>query len=208
MLKINNLRHSYDHESMMSYPDWEVASGHHGLILGNSGCGKTTLLHLIGGLMPPKNGTIEIDGDILNEKASGSLDQYRGENIGIVFQKPHLIRSLTVQENLSLVQYLVHKRQNIPRIREVLESLDISDLAKRKVHQISQGQAQRVSIARAVINSPKLLLADEPTASLDDENCMKAINLLKSQAEDTGATLIVATHDQRVKNEFQNQLSL
>ena len=208
MLKINNLSHSYDQESTMSYPDWEVSSGHHGLIIGNSGCGKTTLLHLIGGLMPPTNGSIEIDGDILNEKASNSLDRYRGENIGIVFQKPHLIRSLTVQENLSLAQYLAHKKQDTSRIKEVLGGLGITELAKRKIHQISQGQAQRVSIARAVINMPKLLLADEPTASLDDENCKKAIDLLKSQAETTSATLIVATHDHRVKNEFQNHLNL
>ena len=93
-------------------------------------------------------------------------------------------------------------------MNQVLSQLGILDLANRKVHQISQGQAQRVSIARAVINSPKLLLADEPTASLDDENCKKVIDLLKSQAEETGATLIVATHDHRVKNEFENQLTL
>ena len=208
MLKIKNLTHSYDHQNSISYPDWEVNGGHNGLIIGNSGCGKTTLLHLIGGLMPPKSGVIEIDGDVLSEKKGNSLDQFRGSSIGIVFQKPHLIRSLTVRENLSLAQYLSNKRQDVSKIMKVLEDLGIADLAKRKVHQISQGQAQRVSVARAVINSPKLLLADEPTASLDDESCQKAIGLLKTQAEATGATLIVATHDHRVKNEFENQLSL
>jgi len=107
-----------------------------------------------------------------------------------------------------LSQYLAHKKKDSKRIDEVLNQLGIGELANRKVHQISQGQAQRVSIGRAVINKPQLLLADEPTASLDDENCKKVIEMLKSQAEETGATLIVATHDHRVKSEFKNQLAL
>ncbi|WP_436517609.1 ABC transporter ATP-binding protein [Ekhidna sp. To15] len=208
MLHIKALKHSYDGQSHISYPDWNVEAGNHGIILGNSGCGKTTLLHLIGGLMPPKEGTLEVAGQDLSQKSGSKLDQFRGENIGIVFQKPHLVRSLSVKENLTLSQYLGRKKIDNKRVSEVLSTLGIQDLANRKVHQISQGQAQRVSIARAVINSPKLLLADEPTASLDDENCKRVIDLLKTQAEETGATLIVATHDHRVKNEFKNQLAL
>ncbi|WP_425392689.1 ABC transporter ATP-binding protein [Ekhidna sp.] len=208
MLKIRGLKHTYDGEALISYPDWEVEEGNHGIILGNSGCGKTTLLHLIGGLMPPKEGELEVAGEKLSEKSNTRLDRFRGENIGIVFQKPHLVKSLTVKENLILSQYLGRKRTDGKRAEAVLERLSIKELANRKIHQISQGQAQRVSIARAVINNPKLLLADEPTASLDDENCQKVVGLLKAQAEETGATLIVATHDHRVKNEFKNQLTL
>lgn len=207
MLKIENLAYSYG-ETSISYPNWEVKAGNHALILGNSGCGKTTLLHLIGGLMPPSSGHLEIEGEDLAKKSNAKLDKFRGENIGIVFQKPHLVKSLTVKENLSLAQYLGKRKMDSKRVNAVMEHLGISELTNRKVHQISQGQAQRVSIARAVVNSPKILLADEPTASLDDENCKKVIELLKSQAEETGATLIVATHDHRVKNEFQNQLGL
>ncbi|MEQ6166880.1 ATP-binding cassette domain-containing protein [Ekhidna sp. MALMAid0563] len=208
MLKIQGLKHSYDGKAMISYPDWEVKEGNHAIILGNSGCGKTTLLHLIGGLMPPSEGFLEVSGENLVQKSNAKLDRFRGENIGIVFQKPHLVRSLTVKENLTLSQYLAHKKIDVKRAQEVLTHLGVGELANRKVHQISQGQAQRVAIGRAVINKPKLLLADEPTASLDDENCQKVIDLLKSQAEETGATLIVATHDHRVKSEFQNQLAL
>ncbi|MEQ8628353.1 ATP-binding cassette domain-containing protein [Ekhidna sp.] len=208
MLKIQGLKHSYDGKAMISYPDWEVKEGNHAIILGNSGCGKTTLLHLIGGLMPPSEGVLEVSGENLVQKSNAKLDRFRGENIGIVFQKPHLVRSLTVKENLTLSQYLAHKKIDVKRAQEVLTHLGVGELANRKVHQISQGQAQRVAIGRAVINKPKLLLADEPTASLDDENCQKVIDLLKSQAEETGATLIVATHDHRVKSEFQNQLAL
>lgn len=208
MLNIKGLKHSYDSQTLINYPDWNVEEGNHAIILGNSGCGKTTLLHLIGGLMPPKEGNLVVAGENLSEKSNAKLDRFRGENIGIVFQKPHLVRSLTVKENLTLSQYLGRRKIDSKQAEEVLHQLGIKELADRKIHQISQGQAQRVSIARAVINSPKLLLADEPTASLDDENCRKVIDLLKSQAEKTGATLIVATHDHRVKNEFQNQLSL
>ncbi len=208
MLNIKELKHSYDGQTLISYPDWNVDAGNHAIILGNSGSGKTTLLHLIGGLMPPKEGFLEVAGENLSTKSNAKLDRFRGENIGIVFQKPHLVRSLSVKENLTLSQYLGQKKIDAKRADEVLFHLGIQELANRKVHQISQGQAQRVSIARAVINSPKLLLADEPTASLDDENCKRVIDLLKNQAEETGATLIVATHDHRVKNEFKNQLAL
>ena len=208
MLSINSLIHSYNGAKPIMYPDWKVGNGNHAIIMGNSGSGKTTLLHLIGGLMRPNQGSIEVGGEDLTKKSSSKLDRFRGERIGIVFQKPHLVRSLTVKENLLLAQYLGHKKQDGARIREVLKSLNIEDLSGRKVYQVSQGQAQRVSIARAVINSPTLLLADEPTASLDDENCEKVIHLLKSQAEHSGATLIVATHDHRVKSEFKNQLTL
>lgn len=208
MLEIKALKHSYDGNSQIDYPEWNVEQGHHAIILGNSGCGKTTLLHLIGGLMAPKEGTLKVAGEDLGTLGNAKLDRFRGENIGIIFQKPHLVKSLTVKENLLLSQYLGQKATDGNRANEVLAQLGIEDLAKRKVHQISQGQAQRVAIARAVINSPKLLLADEPTASLDDENCQKVIGLLKQQAKETNATLIVATHDHRVKSEFKNQLAL
>lgn len=207
MLRINSLKHRYG-ETTISYPDWEVAQGDHSVILGNSGCGKTTLLHLIGGLMPPAEGKLEIAGEDLSQKRKSKLDRFRGENIGIIFQKPHLVRSLSVKENLLLSQLLGKRKTKGSEVDSVLESLGIVDLKHRKVHQISQGQAQRVSIGRAIINHPKLLLADEPTASLDDENCEKVVTLLKSQAENTGATLVMATHDQRVKSEFENRLML
>lgn len=208
MVKIHSLKHAYQGANPIRYPDWEVPDGVHAVILGNSGCGKTTLLHLIGGLMSPSEGEILVAGERLDEKSTASLDRFRGEHIGIIFQKPHLVRSLTVKENLLLAQYLGCKKQDARQATHVLESLSIGELSNRKVHQISHGQAQRVSIARAVINQPKLLLADEPTASLDDENCSRVIDLLKSQAEASRSTLIVATHDHRVKDTFTNQLAL
>lgn len=208
MLKITSLVHSYDQNSKIKYPDWEVEKGDHSAILGNSGSGKTTLLHILGGLLQPMEGTVNIGGTDISEMNQSALDRFRGANIGIVFQKPHLVTSLTVLENLMLSQYLGKKKTDQKEADRIMTQLGIEELGSRKVHQISQGQAQRVSIARALLNKPKLLLADEPTASLDDENCEKVIQLLKSQAEACDSTLLVATHDQRVKGELENTLAL
>ena len=208
MLKIESLVHRYDGGSSIEYPDWQVQKGHHSVILGNSGSGKTTLLHLIGGLLKPTNGHVLIDNVNLAGMSPSALDRFRGANIGIVFQRAHLLSSLTVMENLSLSRYLARKKVHKDEVVKMLEQLNIEELAKRKIHEISQGQAQRVSIGRALLNRPKLLLADEPTASLDDANCEKVIRLLKSQAELGESTLIVATHDYRVKNELKNALTL
>ena len=207
MVQIDGLKHVFG-DTELKYPDWQVDEGDHALILGGSGSGKTTLLHLIGGLMRPKYGEVRIGGQRLSALKANQLDKFRGKNIGIVFQRPHLVKSLNVKENLRLAQTLAGSSRQEHRIDRILESLDIAPLKSRKVYQISQGQSQRVSIARAVVNAPKVLLADEPTASLDDVNCERVIKLLRNSAKENQATLIVATHDQRVKNEFKNQLIL
>ncbi|MEM0941398.1 MAG: ATP-binding cassette domain-containing protein [Bacteroidota bacterium] len=207
MVQIEKLKHAYG-KTLIGYPDWKVGQGDHAMIVGNSGCGKTTLLHLIAGLMKSASGELVVEGKNLAKLSTSGLDRFRGENIGIVFQRPHLVRALTVVENLILAQQLGRRKKNLTKVNHILGTLEIEALKKRKVYQLSQGQAQRVSIGRAVVNEPKLLLADEPTASLDDRNCERVIKLLKSQAEMNKATLIVATHDQRVKNEFANRLSL
>ncbi len=208
MLSLNSLIHSYDEGTKIEYPDWEVGKGEHSVILGNSGSGKTTLLHIIGGLLKPHSGSVTIQETDISTMNQSSLDRFRGSHIGIVFQKPHLVGSLTVFENLALSQYLGKGTVERQEVLKTMERLGIEELRTRKTHQISQGQAQRVAIGRALLNRPTLLLADEPTASLDDENCEKVIRLLMAQAEAYDCTLIVATHDQRVKSELKNTLAL
>ncbi len=208
MLEIQSLAYRYSKEVAIHYKDWLVKENDHALILGNSGSGKTTLLHLIGALLKPSEGFIQINGQDTSQLSSSSLDRFRGKNIGIVFQQAHLIQSLSVKENLRLAQSLAFGKTDSHRINAIMNRLEIGALSQRKIHQISQGQAQRVSIARAVLNDPKLLLADEPTASLDDTNCQLVVNLLKEQATLSGTTLVIATHDQRIKSEFKNTLSL
>ncbi|XOV91944.1 MAG: ABC transporter ATP-binding protein [Bacteroidota bacterium] len=190
------------------FPDWVLQAHEDALILGPSGSGKTSLLHLLSGLLSPTGGEIEISGNRIHEMKGTELDKFRKSNIGIVFQQPHLIKSLTVLENLKLARYLGGQPLDEHWVNEIIEELGLSKIKTRNVKKISQGQAQRVAIARAIMNKPTILFGDEPTASLDDENCHKVIKLLKRQARLCKASLIIATHDQRVKNEFSNHLML
>lgn len=207
MLRLINVKQIFG-STTLNYPDWEVETGEHALILGNSGSGKTTLLHIVSGLLRATEGKVEMNERIISDMSSSKLDKFRGQNVGFVFQKPHLIKAISVKENIQLAGKFSRKSVNQNRIDHILEVLDISPLKNRKVHELSEGQAQRVSIARAVIHEPRLLAADEPTASLDNENCERVISLLKAQAQRCNATLIIATHDQRVKDQFSNRLEL
>ena len=136
------------------------------------------------------------------------LDRFRGKHIGIVLQRLHLIDSLTVLNNLLLAQYLAGEPQDAARVRDVLQSLDLADKTNARPHELSHGQAQRVAVARAVVNKPKLLLADEPTSNLDDVRCVQVLDLLLDQAKACGATLVIATHDQRIKSRVANHYEL
>lgn len=208
MLRTQSLHFTYDQQVYFDFPDISLDEGGNLLILGESGVGKTTLLHLIAGILKPKSGEIELMDTMLHELSSTELDRFRGSNIGLVFQRPHFVQALNLQENLELVQYLSGQEKDKKRILEVLESLGIDHKIKQKPQNMSQGEQQRAAIAVAVINSPRLLLADEPTSSLDDTNCHKVITLLKEQAEASNAQLIVITHDQRLKDQFKNTLTL
>lgn len=208
MIEISDLVHRYDSRHELRLPEWRVAKGQHQLILGPSGSGKTTLLHLLAGLLPPSEGQIRIAGQALNDLSADRMDAFRARHIGIVFQRPHLLAQLSVEDNLLLAQYLADLPQDRTRIHEVLAHLGIDEQQSRLPHQLSQGQLQRVTLARAVLNRPALLLADEPTANLDDANCTQVITLLKQQAEASHATLLIATHDQRVRSHFPNCLQL
>ncbi len=208
MLVTQSLYFAYSSDTEFHFPDISLQEGDNLLVLGQSGVGKTTLLHLIAGLLQPKSGNIELRGTVIHELSSGKLDRFRGRNIGLVFQRPHFVQALSLRENLSLVQYLAGKPHDKMRINEVLKSLGIEGKGENKPYSLSQGEQQRAAIALAVINSPQLILADEPTSSLDDTNCTKVTTLLKEQAAETGAQLVIITHDQRLKDQFENTLSL
>lgn len=208
MISIQSVAHQYSGSSLISFKDWQIKDGEQWLLLGESGSGKTTLLHILTGILKPKKGEVNIKDTSIYTLSSKNLDQFRGRNIGIIFQKPHLIKSLTIGENLALAQSFAKLPHNEIRINEVLESLAIRDKKKAYPNELSQGQLQRVSIARAVINKPALLIADEPTSSLDDKNATAVLNLLMQQSGLNQATLIVATHDKRVKDAFTNTYNL
>ena len=177
MIKTKEIKFNYDNQVFFKFHDINLESGENLLIIGNSGIGKTTLLHLLSGLLKSNSGSIELFGKELTKLSSFQLDIFRRDNIGIVFQKPHFVNSLTVKENLELAQYIANKKDN-KRIENILKNLNIFDKLNKKTNQLSQGEKQRVSIALAIVNSPKLILADEPTSSLDDDNCSNVIKLL------------------------------
>ncbi len=174
------------------------------IISGKSGKGKTTLLHLLGGLLKPISGSIKIGGEDIASLSNRQLDNFRGKNIGIIFQQSHYITSLTVLENLMLVSF----KSNKQHCSDLLHQLDMADNANKLPENLSLGQQQRLSIARALVNKPLLLLADEPTSSLDDENCNAVARLLQNQAKKSQSALIIVTHDQRLKEIFPNQIEL
>jgi putative ABC transport system ATP-binding protein len=207
MIKTKGVEFNYDNQVFFKFQDINLKSSENLLIIGSSGIGKTTLLHLLAGLLESSSGSIKLFEKELNDLSSHQLDRFRKNNIGIVFQRPHFVNSLTVKENLQLAQYIANKKDN-NRIENILKNLNIFDKSNKKTNQLSQGEKQRASIALAIVNSPKLILADEPTSSLDDINCDNVIKLLKKQATDFGAQLIVITHDSRLKKHFKNSIEL
>ena len=208
MFAIRELRHDYDGTTVLKVPDWQAEQGAQWLMLGPSGSGKTTLLHVLAGILRPTSGQVVVANQDLRGLSPAALDRFRGRHIGIVLQRLHLIDSLTVLDNLLLAQYMAGEPQDARRVREVLASLDLADKASARPHQLSYGQAQRVAVARAVVNKPRLLLADEPTSNLDDARCLQVLHLLQAQAQACGATLLIATHDQRIRSRVPNHYAL
>jgi len=208
MISVRNLSFGYSASSAISFPDFSVNPGEHCLLLGESGSGKTTLLHLVGGLLRKYSGSIRVDDTELSSLSESSLDHFRGKHMGFIFQRNHLITALSVEKNLTMAPYLAGLKIDHHRIDEVLNTLGLLEKRNSKVTQLSQGQAQRVAIARAVLNKPTIILADEPTSALDDKNCDRVINLLMDVANKNQSTLMVATHDQRLKTKISNQVVL
>ena len=207
MIKTKGVEFNYGNQVFFKFQDIDLKSSENLLIIGSSGIGKTTLLHLLAGLLESSSGSIKLFEKELSDLSSYQLDRFRKNNIGIVFQRPHFVNSLTVKENLELAQYIANKKDS-NRIENILKNLNILNKSDKKTNQLSQGEKQRASIALAIVNSPKLILADEPTSSLDDINCDNVIKLLKKQATDFGAQLIVITHDSRLKKHFKNSIEL
>lgn len=200
MLQISNLSYHYPgtYATPLAFPSFALQQGCHAVILGPSGCGKSTLLHLLAAILTPQQGSLQVAGTDIASLSARAADAWRGRTVGFLPQKLALVASLTVRENLLLASYAAGMAAHESRANELLRALGLQDKAKAKPHQLSQGQQQRVAIARAMFNRPKLVLADEPTANLDDAACAAVIALLESQSAEGGASLVIATHDARV----------
>jgi len=208
MVKINGLTYNYSSEVQLRFPDFSLSKGEQALILGQSGCGKTTLLHLLSGLLQPNSGNVDVENENISKMSGARLDNFRGANIGIVFQTPHFIEALTVKENLTLTQTLAGKSKDVDKVKGLLVDLGVESKLNAKLNELSVGEKQRISIARALVNSPALILADEPTSALDDENCDAVLKLVREQAKKHNSTLLIVTHDNRLKDQFDKRIEL
>jgi putative ABC transport system ATP-binding protein len=208
MLSIRDLRHDYGGQAALRLPAWDVARGEAILVLGPSGSGKSTLLAAIAGLLVPTTGTIQVAGASITSMRAAARDAHRARHVGLVPQTLHLIPVIDVRENLRLPRRLAGLPPDDAWLAACMERLGIAHLAHRRAADVSVGEAQRVAIARALANRPALLLADEPTSALDDTSCERVADLLLQESRSTGATLVVATHDRRLRQRFARSLEL
>ncbi|MCE3232967.1 MAG: transporter ATP-binding protein [Rickettsiaceae bacterium] len=196
------ISHKIGDKAILNKVEFSLEPGKYLLILGDSGAGKTTLFSILTGIQKPSNGVVTYNGKDIFALKSAELDRFRGENIGIIFQELHLVPVISLKENLQLANALIHKKPDNAYIDKLIDDLGLADKADQKAENLSIGEQQRVAIARALVNKPKWVFADEPTSALDDKNTATTLELLKSHAEKNGASLIIATHDKRIKDAF------
>jgi len=209
MIRVEQLRFGYNGGAeVLRLDEFIVEPESNVLVVGPSGCGKTTLLHLIAGLLLPSSGKVVVDGQDLSELPAPHRDRFRGRHIGIVLQQFHLLPTLTALQNLLVAQSIAGLPVDRPAANTMLDALGVDDRVNAYPHQLSVGQQQRVAIARALVNRPKLLLADEPTSNLDDEACASVADLLLSATRQHAVSLVIATHDTRLKSKIPRQLPL
>jgi ABC-type lipoprotein export system ATPase subunit len=199
VLQLDALQVTFRDRPVLRYADHCLHAGEQAALLGPSGSGKSTLLHLIAGLRRPSSGTVRLEGQALSSLGEAARDRLRGARVGLVFQRLHLMPALNVRDNLRLARYCAGLPPDSPYLEHLLAMLQLDGLATARPEALSGGQQQRVAIARALINRPGVVLADEPTASLDDDNARRVLDLLCGAATEAGAALLIATHDARVK---------
>ena len=188
----------------------EIAKGEKVAVVGPSGSGKTTLLNLISGILQPHSGTVTVDEVDVSSLSDAERRDFRIANVGFVFQQFELISYLNVAENIRLAYLinssLVASSETSDRVQQLAEAVGIQDKLRRPVHQLSQGEQQRVAICRALLANPKLILADEPTGNLDPENKLRILDVLFDQVERGGQTLLAVTHDMAIVDRFDRKI--
>ena len=198
LFKIKNLEYQILNKKVLGNLNFNIEEGKHLLILGSSGSGKTSLLNLMSGLLKPTKGEIFFEDYNYSLLLDEEIDNIRATNFGFIFQKLHLIGHLNVKQNIELVKNKIDSE----KVEKLILGLGLSKKSQQMVSELSVGEAQRVAIARGLANSPKVIFADEPTSSLDDYNTQKVIELILDQTKKTKSTLIVSTHDKRIKKYF------
>lgn len=208
LLEVGELRHSLGGRAVLSTPGWRQADSEHAVVLGPSGSGKTTLINIITGLVTPDEGAVTVDGQPMTRLRAAERDALRRRTMGLVFQTLRLVPALSVRQNLALAQHIACGRRVDEEIDHLIAAVGIAHRADAKPRELSHGEAQRAAIARALVTRPRLLVADEPTSALDDRNAERIAELLIAIAGETGATLLIATHDARIRKLFARTVEL
>ena len=198
MLISENISFSIDGQKLFSNINFKIDTGKDLLITGPSGIGKTTLLSILSGLQKPTHGNVLYNDINLYNLAENKIDEFRGKQLGIIFQNFNLINTFTIKQNLQLVNTALNKKDN-NHIYELLQRVGLADKSHIKVSNLSIGEKQRVAVARAFIGKPKWIFCDEPTSSLDDKNTAIIINLIKEESLRCKASLVLITHDKRIQ---------
>jgi len=202
LLKVENLCKVYgkgeNQVAALDHVSLTIEKGGFTAIIGSSGSGKSTLLHIIGGVDVPTSGKVYLDGQDVYSQSNQKLAIFRRRQVGLIYQFHNLIPTLNVVENITLPVLMDKREVNEERLNDLLELLGLKDRRSHLPNQLSGGQQQRVSVGRALMNAPAVMLADEPTGSLDSRNGHEIINLLKLSNKRYGQTLIVVTHDENI----------
>ncbi|GMA97938.1 ABC transporter ATP-binding protein [Pelosinus sp. IPA-1] len=210
MLEVNQVRKEYrdvlQTVTAVAVDSLIIEDGEQVALVGPSGSGKTTLLHLISGLLTPTTGGIKFDDITISDMAETWRDIWRAKAIGYVFQRLNLLASLNILDNLLVAMSFANtipKKERRQWASQLLAQVNLSDKLGKFPHQLSMGEQQRVAVARAIINKPRLILADEPTASLDQENGLLVLTMLRQFAKESNSILLLSTHDRQIMSQFE-----
>lgn len=201
---VKNLDFIIGNNTILSELNFSLDNGSHLIISGPSGSGKSTLINLMSGLYRPTSGHVSFESNDYSKLTDKDIDEMRAKNFGLIFQRLHLIKHLTVEQNI----LLGFNKIKLPNIEKLIEDIGLTLKKKQLAKDLSFGESQRVAIARGVINNPKIIFADEPTSSLDDENTTRVLKLISAQANKNKSSIVISTHDERVKKFFKNILEI
>ncbi len=208
MLRIEGVKKSFIEPNghllpVLDIPAFELARGEQMVLLGRSGCGKTTLLHCIAGISTVDSGSITLEGVNLVRLSEAARDRFRAARLGYVFQTFNLLPAFTALENVLLGMTFAKRRRDLPRAHHLLERVGLSHRATHTPGTMSVGEQQRVAVARSLANRPSLLLADEPTANIDPSNQQKIVDLIRETCREENIALLMVTHSMEVANQFE-----
>jgi len=208
MVRGTNIRKAYGNLEVLKGVDIEIQKGEVVSIVGSSGAGKSTLLHILGTLDRPDVGEVVIDGQAINKLSDKNLAKFRNQKIGFVFQFHHLLPEFTALENVCIPAYLMarNEKEVVKEAHRLLEFLGLNDRVTHKPNELSGGEQQRVAVARALINRPSVLLADEPSGNLDSDNSTDLHQLFFKLRDEFDQTFIIVTHNEQLANMADRKL--